>query len=76
MLPGLHRCVFESLVVCIGAVAPEVAFEIVPEILDRVELGRVGRQLHDGDVRRHLDGSPHAHRPAMLTRFLIPPAMS
>ena len=42
---------------------PVVADEL-PEVLDRVQLGRFGWQGHDGDVGRH--GEFPAHVPAGL----------
>ena len=35
----------------------EALSQVEPDALDRVQLGRVGRQLHQGDVVRHLQGA-------------------
>jgi hypothetical protein len=43
----------ECVVVGIGAVRPMVAFEVVPQILEGVQLGGISRQGKECDVVRH-----------------------
>ena len=44
----------QRFVIGIGAVGPVVASQVVPKILDGIELWRIGRQLHQRDVGGNL----------------------
>ncbi len=51
MLPGVAGGVAQVIVVGVAAVGPMVAAQIVPEVLDGVELRRVRRQRDQREVR-------------------------
>lgn len=48
LFPGVDSGLLEGVVIVICSVAPEVAFQIVPEGFDRIEFRTVRRQLHEG----------------------------
>ena len=41
--PGFHSSLFQRFVAVVGSVRPEVAFQVIPQVLHRVQLGTVRR---------------------------------
>jgi hypothetical protein len=57
LAPGVDGGRFEGRVIGVFAIRPVVAPQIVPKVFDRIEFRRIGRQLDQADVRRHLESS-------------------
>ena len=52
-VPGVAAVIDDGVVRGGNAVRQLVVAHELPNVLDRVQLGALGRQWHDGDVRRH-----------------------
>ena len=53
MAPGGGCGVDDGVVIGVQTVGEEALLEVEPDALDRIELGRVGRQRHERDTVRH-----------------------
>jgi len=54
-VPGFRASVEQRRFVIEGPVGQKVRFQIGPQVLDRVEFGRVGRQKQQAQARRHYE---------------------
>ena len=54
-VPRLAACVDDGGVAVEQAVGEEAFAQVEPDALDRVQLGCLGRQRHEGDVAGHTE---------------------
>lgn len=66
MAPGIDGSLFQGVVIRIGAIAPEVTLQVMPQVFNRIEFGTVRRQRHQGNVGRNLQA------PAGVKASLVP----
>lgn len=54
-VPGVATSIDDGFVIVEDAVAELVLTQVLPDVLDRIEFGRIGRQLEQADVVRHVE---------------------
>ena len=54
-IPSIAAGIDDGVVAVEDTIAELVLAQVLPDILDRIEFGRIGRQLEQADVVRHLE---------------------